>query len=122
MALTSPAPSDVATQQHQLDALKLDLRRAFKQCGPNFLTPHPTHGDRIFVIAPEGAHLPREFCSQKGKVQRSALHDEIDESALDELIIKLSQNGKFHIKRCTDDLGIDWPCYIIEYYHGDEWS
>ncbi|RWZ78248.1 MAG: hypothetical protein EOT05_00575 [Candidatus Microsaccharimonas sossegonensis] len=124
MTLTSSASSDVIerSKQSRLNALKIDLARTLKECGPSFLTPHPTRGERIFVIAADNIELPKYLCFKRGKMQRSALREKLTEEELSELRVELSQHGKYHIKLHEKDVGGSWISYRIEYFAGDEWS
>lgn len=122
MTLTSPAKASVDTiKARRLAALRVDLKIAYKECGPRFLTPHPTFGERFFVIADESTVLDKDMCSKHGEIHRSALMETISDVELDDLIRVLVKEG-YHIKKCEKSVStIDgsWIMFRTVYYGGD---
>lgn len=116
MTLVSHVVTEV--QQPHLEALRIDLQIAFKECGPRFLTRHPTYGERFFVVAAEDTILDKEMCSKHSETHRSALKETLNEDELDRLIVELRREG-YEIKKCEkggDDIVGRWIQYKAIYY------
>jgi len=102
--------------------MRVDLAIAFKACGPRLLTPHPTYGERIFVIAAESTTLPEGMCASRGSVRRSALKETLGEKELTELLNILRSEGYLHIKKVSTGGSKKtgrWTTFSVKYYAGN---
>lgn len=84
------------------------------------MTPHPTFGDRVFVIADNSTALERDMCTKRGQVRRSVLRETLSEKALDELIRELREEG-YHLKKCDkggNDIDGRWISFRATYFPG----
>jgi hypothetical protein len=122
VTLTSPAQASTDTiKERRLTALRKDLQIAHHECGPRFLTPHPTYGERFFVVAADSTILDKDMCAKHGEVHRSLLRETVTEKEMNELIRELGNEGyniRLHEKGGSSVDGY-WIKFKTIYYAGD---
>ena len=120
MTLTSPSSTNVAVMERRLEALRVDLKLHFKECGPRFMH-NPKYAERSFIIADDTTVLNEPECAIGGTIHRSALRETLSEGVLTELIRVLTKEG-YRITMCVkggNKIHGRWIKFKTIYYHGD---